>query len=182
MCGGPGRGRSSANLSVLDAFRWRAPVITDHTRMCELPVGRPAVRVLGVVDLLEVAGLVELTRDTHGEVTGLTSEVPYFQDLYVTLGVAWRRRRPSQFEEELVAVVDQLAAGPFRAEMLVERVGIEATEVNLSRLHGRGATWTGGVEFVSRLVRWSPGWPGRWPCPPRSRSGLPGRRSRGVGR
>ena len=67
----------------------------------------------------------------------------------MTLGVAWRRRRPSQFEEEMVAVVDQLAAGPFPGKMLMARVGIEATEVNLSRLHGRGATWTGGVEFVS---------------------------------
>jgi hypothetical protein len=76
----------------------------------------PSTSFDAVLSLLEEVGLVELTRSGR-EVTGLTSEVPFYRDLYEILGRAWRDRRPSQLEEELVAVVDRLAAGPLLANL-----------------------------------------------------------------
>jgi hypothetical protein len=89
----------------------------------------PSTSFDGVIDLLEQAELVDLTRSTHGEVTGLTSRVPHYRDLYEILGSTWRNRRPSQLEEEVVAVVDRLARGPLPADSLVSDVGVEATDV-----------------------------------------------------
>lgn len=74
--------------------------------------------------------MVEVARDRNGDVSGLTSEVPYYTDLYTTLGRSWRDRHPSQLEEEVVAVVDRLASGPLPAEMLVERVGVDVGDVD----------------------------------------------------
>jgi hypothetical protein len=81
-----------------------------------------------VLVMLENAGLVELTR-LGARVTGLTSEVPAFRDLYPILGQAWRDQGPSQLEEEVLAVVDRLAHGPVPAESLVTITGIERSDV-----------------------------------------------------
>ncbi|MEQ1699960.1 MAG: hypothetical protein ABMA25_07615 [Ilumatobacteraceae bacterium] len=110
----------------------------------------------GVIDLLDAAGLVELTRDAHGDVAGLTSEVPYYQDLYVTLGATWRGRRPSQLEEEMVAVVDQLASGPFPAEMLVERVGVDPSDVERILQLGSDSHLIKSASGVEGTILYSP--------------------------
>jgi hypothetical protein len=89
----------------------------------------PSTSFDSVVGLLEEADLVEVTR-SGSDVTGLTSEVPYYRDLYETLGNAWRDRHPSQLEEEMVAVVDRLAQGPLPSESLVSDVGIDAADVD----------------------------------------------------
>jgi hypothetical protein len=81
-----------------------------------------------VLQLLESSGLVELTR-VGARVTGLTSEVPSFRDLYPLLGETWRDQGPSQLEEEVVAVVDRLAHGPVPAESLVTVTGIETADL-----------------------------------------------------
>jgi hypothetical protein len=91
----------------------------------------PSTTFDSVLALLEEARLVELTR-VKGQVTGLTSEVPAFQNLYTTLGQVWRDRGPSQLEEEMLTVVNQLAQGPVAAESLVTVTGIERAD--LSRL------------------------------------------------
>ena len=89
-----------------------------------------------VVSVLEEAELVELTR-VKGQVTGLTSDVPYYKDLYETLGRVWRDRRPSQLEEEVLVVVDKLAHGPLAEESLTSVTGIEQTDLNaVMRLGG----------------------------------------------
>ncbi len=54
------RSRGSASLTVLDAFRWRAPVVTDPIRACELLVGLPDVAILGVADGIPLRVFVEL--------------------------------------------------------------------------------------------------------------------------
>ena len=110
----------------------------------------------GVIDLLDAAGLVELTRNAHGDVSGLTSEVPYYQDLYVTLGATWRGRRPSQLEEEIVAVVDQLASGPFPAEMLVERVGVDPSDVERILQLGSDSHLIKSASGVEGTILYSP--------------------------
>lgn len=108
-----------------------------------------------VVGLLEESGLVDPTR-TAGEITGLTSEVPHYRDLYAILGKAWRQRRPSQLEEEMIAVVDQLARGPVPAESLVSVVGIEQGDVERVLELGTQAQLIKAVSGVDGTILYSP--------------------------
>ncbi len=115
----------------------------------------PSTSFDAVLSVLEAAELVELTRST-GDVTGLTSNVPYYRDLYTTLGGAWKERHPSQLEEEIVAVVDQLASGPLPAEMLVEKVGIEAADTEHILRLGTDAHLIKAVSGVEGTILYSP--------------------------
>lgn len=109
-----------------------------------------------VLEVLEATGLVELTRNNHGDVTGLTSEVPFYRDLYATLGEAWRDRHPSQLEEEVVAVIDRLARGPLPAEMLANTVGVEATDVDRILKLGDDSQLILSVAGVDGRILYSP--------------------------
>lgn len=108
-----------------------------------------------VVSLLEEAGFVELTR-AGGQVTGLTSQVPFYRDLYESLGQAWRNRGPSQLEEEVLAVVNQLAQGPVAAESLASVTGIETADLDLVMGLGREAELIMEVTGVDGKILYSP--------------------------
>jgi hypothetical protein len=115
----------------------------------------PSTSFDAVVGLLEESGLVEPTR-SHGEITGLTSDVPHYTDLYAILGKAWRERRPSQLEEEVIAVVDQLARGPVAAESLVPVVGIERADLDRVLDLGTRAQLIKVVSGVDGTILYSP--------------------------
>ena len=109
------------------------PVVSDMPALEGVAAGEldiPPTSFDSVLNVLERAELVELTRTSGGEVAGLTSEVPYYRDLYHVLGENWRDRRPSQIEEEIIAVVDRLAAGPLPEELLIDEVGIEKSDAD----------------------------------------------------
>ena len=116
----------------------------------------PSTSFDAVLDVLESAELVELTRNQRGEVAGLTSEVPFYRDLYSTLGESWRERGPSQLEEELVAVVDRLAAGPVPAEVLTESVDVEQSDVIRILDLGQEAQLIKVVSGVDGAILYSP--------------------------
>lgn len=63
-----------------------------------------------------------------GKVTGVNESVPFHMDLYTDLGDARRDRGPSQLEEELVAVVDRLAAAPAPMEELVDELNLDRAD------------------------------------------------------
>ncbi|MEU4507372.1 hypothetical protein [Streptomyces sp. NPDC024089] len=79
-----------------------------------------------VLDVLENAGFVDISRNSRGEPVGLTENVPVYRTLYEDLGTAWRASRPRQIEEELVAVVQRLAAGPVPVEALQTELGLDS--------------------------------------------------------
>src|SRR3954449_3842802 len=119
----------AADLAALVRDR---PLIDDMPALeavaaAELDV--PSTSFDGVLELLESADFVALTRGPAGDVTGLTTSVPFYRDLYESLGGVWRSRGPSQLEEELLAVVDRLAAGPVPSEMLISETGIESSDL-----------------------------------------------------
>lgn len=109
-----------------------------------------------VVDVLEGAGLIEVTRDRAGDVTGLTSEVPYYRDLYTSLGQAWQDRHPSQLEEEIVGVVDRLALGPLPAELLVDKVGVETSDLDRILQLGAETHLIKAVSGIEGTILYSP--------------------------
>lgn len=115
----------------------------------------PPTSFEGVLSLLESAELVEVTR-ANGRVTGLTSAVPAFRDLYGVLGKTWRDNGPSQLEEEVVAVVDQLARGPIAAESLVSVTGIEKADVSQILRLGQESELIQSVQGVEGQILYSP--------------------------
>jgi len=144
-----------ADLAALVRDR---PLISDMGSLeavaaAELDI--PSTSFDQVLGLLEEAELVELTR-SGGDVTGLTSNVPYYRDLYQTLGGVWVARRPSQIEEEILAVVDRLARGPIAAETLVGEVGIEASDVDRIMSLGTEAQLIKVVSGVEGTILYSP--------------------------
>jgi hypothetical protein len=145
----------AADLAALVRDR---PLIADMGALeavaaAELDI--PSTSFDAVLALLEEVELVELTR-SGGDVTGLTSQVPFYRDLYEILGHAWRDRRPSQLEEEIVAVVDRLAAGPLPAESLVSDVGIDAADVDRLLDLGTQAQLVKAVSGVEGTLLYSP--------------------------
>lgn len=114
----------AADLAALIRDRELISDISALEAVAAAELDIPSTSFDTVVTVLEEAELVELTR-VKGQVTGLTSSVPYYRDLYDTLGQAWRERRPSQLEEEMIAVIDTLAHSPVAAESLVTVTGID---------------------------------------------------------
>ena len=134
-------------------------LISDMSALESVAAGEldiPSTSFDTVLAVLESAELVDLTRDSAGEVAGLTSEVPFYRDLYSTLGESWRDRGPSQLEEELVAVVDRLAAGPVPEEVLPESVGIEKSDVARILDLGQKAQLIKAVPSVEGAILYSP--------------------------
>lgn len=83
-----------------------------------------------VVALLEERGYVSsVERSRGGKITRFNESVPFYGDLYTELGAAWRDRGPSQLEEELVAVVDRLAAAPAAVEDLADELSLDVTDL-----------------------------------------------------
>ena len=116
----------------------------------------PSTSFDGVLDLLEQAELVELTRNPRGAVTGLTTQVPYYQGLYEVLGGVWRERGPSQLEEEMVAVVHRLAAGPVPLDALTQTIDIEQSDVGRVLDLGAETNLILSVSGVDGKVLYSP--------------------------
>lgn len=135
------------------------PLISDMAALesvCAAELDIPSTSFDAVLGVLEVADLVVLTRNSAGDVTGLTSQVPYYRDLYTILGQAWRTRAPSQLEEEMVSVVDHLAGGPLPADMLVEGVGVESADVERLIQLGRDTQLIQAVSGVDGTILYSP--------------------------
>lgn len=127
--------------------------VLESVAAAELDI--PSTSFDTILQVLESAELVELTR-RKGQVTGLTSGVPHYRDLYSILGREWREREPSQLEEELLAVVDQLAKGPVAAESLTSVVGIEENDVERVLSLGSDAELIKSVSGIDGTILYSP--------------------------
>ena len=146
----------AADLAALIRDRELISDISALEAVAAAELDIPSTSFDTVVSVLEEAELVELTR-VKGQITGLTSDVPYYRDLYDTLGQVWRERRPSQLEEEMLAVVDKLAHGPIAAESLAAVTGIADSDA-VMRL-GRNAELiksVDGVDGVDGTILYSP--------------------------
>jgi len=146
----------AADLAALVRDR---PLIDDMPALeavaaAELDV--PSTSFDGVLELLESADFVALTRGPAGDVTGLTTSVPFYRDLYESLGGVWRSRGPSQLEEELLAVVDRLAAGPVPSEMLISETGIESSDLERVMNLGTQSELVKAVSGVDGTILYSP--------------------------
>ena len=82
-----------------------------------------------VISVLEGNGLVEGVQRSGGRITRFTENVPYYGDLYTGLGEVWRGRQPTEIEQQMVLLVDNLADAPVPVEELTTRIGLDSAAV-----------------------------------------------------
>jgi hypothetical protein len=82
-----------------------------------------------VITLLEDVGYVAGVKRSGGKVTEFTESVPFYDNLYATLGEAWRGRAPTILEQEMLAVINGLAQAPVSVDNLEDHFGIERSDI-----------------------------------------------------
>ena len=146
----------AADVAALIRDRQLIPDVNalETVAVTELDVAPHAFeQVLGV---LEEADFVQLTRNAAGEVTGLTESVPMYRDLYEDLGGRWRERKPKQFEEQMLAVVDRLASGPVPVEVLSETVNLSSSDAGRLVAIGQQSGLLRTVATIDGDIAYSP--------------------------
>ncbi|MGQ4374772.1 hypothetical protein ACN6K9_001643 [Streptomyces sp. SAS_267] len=109
-----------------------------------------------VVLALEDLGFVEGVQRSGGKITRFTESVPYYDDLYARLGEAWRNRRPSETEEQMVRLVDYLADGPVPQEEVASKVGLDSAALPLLLEVGERAELLKRIQVPDGDVLYSP--------------------------
>lgn len=98
-------------------------VITDAQALLMIAADQLDVNPLAfnqVVGLLADAGFVNGIKQAGTKITTFTENVPFYEDLYETLGDAWHDAGPTELEQQLLRLVDGLSTGP------VDRDSIES--------------------------------------------------------
>lgn len=109
-----------------------------------------------VLATLEQAELIDIDRDSHGDVARITEQIPVFRNLYEDLGNAWHQGNPRQVEQSLVAVVNRLATGPMPTEGLYDELGLGRTDADEVYKVGRGTTLFKTVSTSDGEILYSP--------------------------
>lgn len=109
-----------------------------------------------VIEILDAAGFVHTVARRGGKITSFVEEVPFHQDLYETLGEVWAERAPTEMEQEMVATVHRLAAGPVPAEELASELGLNRGDVPGLLDLAREADLVKGVTTVDGEILYSP--------------------------
>ncbi|WP_454113687.1 hypothetical protein [Microbacterium maritypicum] len=82
-----------------------------------------------VVFALEQAGFVSNIKTTGSRITSFHENVPLYTSMYEGLGVAWRAGTPSALEQQVISLVDSLAAAPLPVEEIADRVGLDTADL-----------------------------------------------------
>jgi hypothetical protein len=109
-----------------------------------------------VIATLERAAMIDNVQRRGQKIISFTETVPFYDNLYSALGDAWRRAEPSQLEQELVAVVDRLAASPVPAEDLEDELGLDRGDVRPLIEVGKASELIQGVALIDGEVLYSP--------------------------
>lgn len=109
-----------------------------------------------VVGLLEDAGYIQGLQRHGGKITTFTENVPYYDDLYTTLGEAWRSRTPTELEQQIVVMVDGLAKAPVPLETLVDTLGLDADALPQLREVAEGAGLMQTLRTIDGDIAYSP--------------------------
>ncbi len=108
-----------------------------------------------VIRLLEDVGFVTTVTNGH-RIESLTENIPYHQVLFDQLGEAWRANRPSQVEEEMVALVDRLAKSPVPAEELEDELGLDRADIPRLLEVGKASDLVKSIAVIDGEVLYSP--------------------------
>jgi hypothetical protein len=81
-----------------------------------------------VIETLEDSGLISDVRRNGRKVTSFTETVPFYSDLYGSLGESWRSAGPTELEQQVVLLVDRLARNPVALDEIVDELGLDSVE------------------------------------------------------
>ncbi|CAM2927383.1 hypothetical protein SAXI111661_08775 [Saccharomonospora xinjiangensis] len=109
-----------------------------------------------VIDRLERVGFVYDVKWSGQRIVSFVESVPFHQDLYDRLGGSWREDNPSQLEQEMVALVDRLAAAPIPAEELENQLGLDRNDVPRLLEVGKSADLVKSVSLIDGEILYSP--------------------------
>ena len=109
-----------------------------------------------VIKVLADVGFVEGVRRSGGKITRFTENVPYYDDLYTGLGEVWRGRQPTEIEQQMVLLVDNLADAPVPVEELAGRIGLDTAAVPALLEVGGSAQLVKTIPLLDGDVAYSP--------------------------
>ena len=109
-----------------------------------------------VIDILDSAGFVHTVVRRGGKITSFVEVVPFHQNLYEMLGQVWSDRDPTEIEQQMVATIHRLAAGPIPSESLAQVVGLNPSDVPALLDIARNADLVKGVTTVDGEILYSP--------------------------
>lgn len=107
-------------------------VIDDAQSLMQVAAHQLDVQMLSfneVIGILEDAGFVQGIQRRGGKIESFTETVPYYNDLYVTLGEAWRVRSPTEIEQQLIVVVDGISRAPVALESIESQFNLDRSAV-----------------------------------------------------
>lgn len=110
----------------------------------------------GVIATLESTGMIFDVQRRGPKIVSFSENVPYYENLYSSLGDTWRSGEPSQLEQELVAVVNRLAVSPVPAEELENELGLDRGDVPRLIEVGKASELVQGVALIDGEVLYSP--------------------------
>jgi hypothetical protein len=82
-----------------------------------------------VIAVLAEMEFVHGVQRSGGKITRFTENVPYYEDPYTGLGSVWRDRQPTELEQQMIPLVDNLADAPVPVEELTTRIGLDTAAV-----------------------------------------------------
>lgn len=91
-----------------------------------------------------------------GRIARFTENVPYYDDLYAELGKAWRARQPTELEQQMVALIDNLADATVPVEELASRIGLDTAAVPTLLEVGFRAELVKTIQLLDGDVVYSP--------------------------
>ena len=109
-----------------------------------------------VVNLLQDAGFVDGVQRKGNRITTFTENVPYYDDLYTTLGDAWRDRDPTELEQQVLVVVDGLAKGPLPLESMEKTYDLDHAAVDQVLRVANGAGLVKTLRTIDGDLAYSP--------------------------
>ncbi|SMD14720.1 hypothetical protein [Kibdelosporangium aridum] len=126
-------------------------VVTDAQSLAMVAAAQLDVDMLAfndVVEVLEEVGFVQGVQRQGRKILSFTETVPYYDDLYGSLGISWSERQPTELEQQLILVVDGLSAAPRPVEDLEHSLGLDRSDLpNLMDLGNK----TGLVQLIRTI-------------------------------
>ncbi|GAB3547493.1 hypothetical protein GCM10027404_09680 [Arthrobacter tumbae] len=134
-------------------------VIEDAQALMQVAAHQLDVQMLSfgeVIAVLEDSGFVQGVQRQGGKIVTFTENVPFYDDLYRTLGDAWRSRTPTELEQQLLVVVDGLAQAPVPLESIESQYGLDHGAMSDLLEVGSGAGLIQTLRTIDGDIAYSP--------------------------
>jgi hypothetical protein len=134
-------------------------VVSDAQSLAVVAAAQLDVDMLAfndVVSVLEEVGFIQGVQRQGRKIISFTETVPYYDDIYVSLGASWSERQPTGLEQQLLLVVDGLSAAPVALEELEGSFGLDRSDVPRLLEVGMGAGLVHVLRTIDGDVAYSP--------------------------